>query len=208
MSDALDYLLKARPEAMGSYFRFMKAAGTHLDPKTRALLSVITKVAAQTEAGFRQYLTRALKAGVTANEVIDGLLMSFPMLGLTKITWAMDLLLAMDIPEFRLEALERTPLWHDVIALADLPNGGTLRVTCDDRELFVHQGEAGVQVYDSRCPHQVTNIPELALADGRLTCPKHGWVFDIRDGRCLEKGNRPLRQFPVKLENDRLHAYW
>ena len=208
MSEALDYLLKARPEAMASYFRFMKAAGTHLDPKTRALLSVITKVAAQTEAGFRQYLTRALKAGVSANEVIDGLLMCFPMLGLTKITWAMDQLLEMDIPEFRLEALEQVPLWHDVIALEEVPDRGTVRVACDDRELFVHRGEAGLQAYDSRCPHQVTNIPELALTGGRLTCPKHGWVFDMADGRCVEKGDRPLRQFPVKVENGRLHAYW
>ena len=49
MSDALTYLVKARPEAMGAYFKFLKGAGTHLDPKTRNLISVITKVRAQTE---------------------------------------------------------------------------------------------------------------------------------------------------------------
>jgi len=208
MSDALDYLLKARPEAMGSYFRFMKAAGTHLDPKTRALLSVITKVAAQTEAGFRQYLTRALKVGVTPNEVIDGLLMCFPVLGLTRIIWAMDQLLEMDIPEFRLEALDGAPVWHEVMALEDVPENGTVRIACGDRELFVHRDGDGVRVYDSRCPHQVTNIPELALSGATLTCPKHGWVFDIRDGRCLEKGDRPLNQFPTRVENGWLQAFW
>jgi len=51
MSDALTYLVKARPEAMGAYFKFLKGAGTHLDPKTRNLISVITKVHAQTENG-------------------------------------------------------------------------------------------------------------------------------------------------------------
>jgi len=51
MSDALTYLVKARPEAMGAYFKFLKGAGTHLDPKTRNLISVITKVRAQTENG-------------------------------------------------------------------------------------------------------------------------------------------------------------
>ena len=30
MSDALKYLIKARPEAMGSYFTFLKEAGKHL----------------------------------------------------------------------------------------------------------------------------------------------------------------------------------
>ena len=53
MSDALTYLVQARPDAMGHYFRFLKETGKHLDPKTRNLISVITKVHAQTERGFR-----------------------------------------------------------------------------------------------------------------------------------------------------------
>ena len=44
MSAALDYLVKARPEALGHYFAFLKDCGKHLDPKTRNLISVITKV--------------------------------------------------------------------------------------------------------------------------------------------------------------------
>ncbi len=63
MSDALDYLIKARPEAMAAYFKFLKGAGSRLDPKTRNLISVITKVHAQTENGLRQYLSgRCAKA--------------------------------------------------------------------------------------------------------------------------------------------------
>ena len=49
MSDALSYLAKARPDAVGHYFVFLKNCGKHLDPKTRNLISVITKVDAQTE---------------------------------------------------------------------------------------------------------------------------------------------------------------
>ena len=51
MSDALNYLLKARPDALGHYFAFLKDAGKHLDPKTKNLISVITKVHAQTDRG-------------------------------------------------------------------------------------------------------------------------------------------------------------
>ncbi len=58
MSDALSYLIKARPEAMTSYFAFLKKAGQHLDSKTRDFISVVTKVAVQTEVGLRQYVTR------------------------------------------------------------------------------------------------------------------------------------------------------
>ena len=84
MSDALNYLVKVRPEAMTGYFTFLKKAGDHLDVRTRDLISVITKVAVQTEPGFKQYLTRALRNGATPHEIIDALLMAFPVLGLGK----------------------------------------------------------------------------------------------------------------------------
>ena len=93
MSDALNYLVKTRGETLGHYFAFLKDCGTHLDPKTRNLISVITKVDAQTERGFRQYLGRALREGCTPMEVLDALLMAFPTLGLAKIVWAVDIIL-------------------------------------------------------------------------------------------------------------------
>jgi nitrite reductase/ring-hydroxylating ferredoxin subunit len=74
--------------------------------------------------------------------------------------------------------------------------------------VFVYRTEEDMRVYDSRCPHQVTDIPHLALEGKRLTCPKHHWAFDIEDGECVEVGNRPLRRFEHKVENGRLLAYW
>lgn len=209
MSDALNYLVKARPDAMTPYFKFLKEAGKHLDPKTRSLISVITKVHAQTEGGLRQYLPRALRDGATPQEVLDALLMAFPALGLAKIVWAIDILLDMDIPEFRVELLDAERKWHDLISIDDAREGGVTYVEeCDGRSLFVYRSGAAVRVYDSRCPHQVTNIPHLALEGTRLMCPKHQWVFDISTGECVEKGNRPLRQFESKVENGRILAYW
>ncbi len=208
MSDALNYLIKARPEAMGHYFKFLKGAGKHLDPKTRDLISVITKVAVQTEPGFRQYLSRALRDGCSANEVLDALLMAFPVLGLAKIVWAAEILLDMDIPEFRPEMLDDTPRWHDVVPLEQVPVGETSYFDCDGRSVFVYRTGEQVHVYDSRCPHQVTNIPELALDDHKLTCPKHNWAFDIESGECVEKGDRPLKRFETKIEGSQLLAYW
>jgi nitrite reductase/ring-hydroxylating ferredoxin subunit/alkylhydroperoxidase/carboxymuconolactone decarboxylase family protein YurZ len=208
VSDALAYLLKARPEAMAAYFKFLKSAGSRLDPKTRNLISVITKVHAQTEAGLRQYLKRALREGATADEVLDALLMAFPALGLTRIVWAIDVILAMDLPEFRLDAAEHVPAWHDVAPMTAIEDGKTAYFDCDGRNLFVHRKGTRLKVYDSRCPHEVTDIPHLALTGTTLTCPKHEWAFDIASGRCIAKGDRPLNEFPHKVESERLLAYW
>jgi len=188
MSDALNYLVKARPEAMTSYLKFLKETGKSLDPKTRALITVITKVATQTENGFRQYLVRAL--------------------GLTKIVWATEVLLDMDLPEFRAENLGAEKRWHELKSATDIPDGQVSYCGADGRSLFVYREKNEFRVYDSRCPHQVTNIPHLALEGFRLTCPKHQWSFDIKTGECVAKGNRPLKHFDAKVENGKLLAYW
>ncbi len=208
MSDALDYLVKARPDAMAPYLKFMKEAGKHLDPKTRDLISVITKVHSQTERGLRQYLMRALRNGCSPREVIDALLMAFPALGLAKIVWAADVILKMDLPEFRPENLDKKPDWHDLLAANDAPNDEITYVDCDGRSLFIYRQGNNYRVYDSRCPHQVTNIPHLALEGRQLTCPKHQWKFDVTTGQCVEKGNRPLREFKARMENGRVQAFW
>ncbi|MDH3899608.1 MAG: Rieske 2Fe-2S domain-containing protein [Gammaproteobacteria bacterium] len=209
MSDALNYLIKSRPEAMKAYFAFLKESGKHLDPKTRSLISVITKIDSQTERGLRQYLPRALRDGATPNEILDAILMAFPTLGLAKIVWAMDILLDMDIPEFRTELLDVEVSWHDVIDWAEVRDGEITYVeNCDGRNIFVYRSGDDCRVYDSRCPHQVTDIPHLALSGMRLTCPKHEWAFDVATGECVDKGSRPLRQFDSRIKAGGLQARW
>ena len=231
MSDALNYLVAARPEAMTHYFAFLKDAGKHLDPKTRNLISVITKVDAQTEPGFKQYLKRALRDGCSPVEVIDALLMAFPTLGLTKIIWATNIILSMKLPGFdpaelqaqmqgeaKEEAAEAAPaaasdaVWHDVLTTAALADGQTTRVDSHGRGLFISrtvtaEGDS-YAVFDSHCSHQRTDIPLSELNDCTLTCPKHQWTFDVKTGACLKAGGSPLRQYPAKVVGGRVMVQW
>lgn len=228
MSDALNYLLAARPEAMTHYFAFLKDAGKHLDPKTRNLISVITKVDAQTEPGFKQYLKRALRDGCSPVEVIDALLMAFPTLGLTKLVWATNIILSMDLPGFDPAAMQAqmrgetdapapaaaAPVavtgaaWHDVLTTAALADGQTTRVDSHGRGLFISRDGDSFAVFDSHCTHQRTDIPLSALDDCTLTCPKHQWTFDVKTGACLKSGGSPLQQYPAKVVGGRVMVQW
>lgn len=230
MSDALNYLLAARPEAMTHYFAFLKDAGKHLDPKTRNLISVITKVDAQTEPGFKQYLKRALRDGCSPIEVIDALLMAFPTLGLTKIIWATNIILSMNLPGFDVETMKAQlagepekaalkeasveaaaavePVWHDVMTTAALANGQTTRVDSHSKGLFISREGNEFIVFDSHCRHQRTDIPLSALNDCTLTCPKHQWTFDVKTGACHKPGGSPLQQYPAKVVGGRVMVQW
>lgn len=207
MSDALSYLMRVRQDAMKSYFHFLKSAGGHLDPKTRAIISVITKVDNQTESGFRQYLPKALEAGASADEILDALLYAFPTLGLTKIVWAVDILLEMDIPEFRPEQLDRSPSWIDIISLEELVDGKPVSVTHGGRRFFIYKSGDEFHVFDNHCPHQATRIPGDALVGHEVTCPKHGWKFDVRTGECTDKGDKPLRRLEHRVGDGRLWIF-
>lgn len=166
---------------------------------------MITKAYAQTEAGLLQCVRRALKDGASPAEILDAMLMAFPTLGLSKIVWAVDVLLESDLAEFKLAV---KPAWHRVGSLRNFPISKTTRVECDNRALFIYRGGATLKVNDSRCPHQRTDIPLEAL-DGRdLKCPKHGWTFDVRNGKCISGGDRPLALMPSKTERGTLFARW
>ena len=79
---------------------------------------------------------------------------------------------------------------------------------CEGRGLFVYREGTAYKVYDSICPHQSTDIPQLALQDLTLTCPKHEWAFDVKSGACIRKGKTPLTAIESKVENGRLMARW
>lgn len=206
MSDALDYLLKVRKEAVEPYFEFLKQGGKHLDKKTRFLLSVITKVDAQTEAGLRQYLVRALNEGNSADEILDAMLVCLPTLGMSKIIWAIDIILQMDIPDFNPELIGKGKQWYKIIELDEIEEGVSQH-DYSGYSCFINKQGDDYCVFDSRCPHQVTNIPLLALNGTTLTCPKHQWKFNVANGECIEKGKRPLNKLEYKIEDNAIYVY-
>ena len=95
-----------------------------------------------------------------------------------------------------------------MIEVKDLKNKEVSYVHRDNRDLFIYSENDSVRVFDSRCPHQATNIPELVLEDCKLTCPKHGWKLDVKTGKCIEKGNRPLHEFENRVVDGRLEVFW
>jgi nitrite reductase/ring-hydroxylating ferredoxin subunit/alkylhydroperoxidase/carboxymuconolactone decarboxylase family protein YurZ len=193
MSDAIDFLLKARPDAMPHYFAFLKQCGTRLDPKTRDLISVITKVHAQTERGFRQYVKRALKDGCSVEEVLDALLMAFPALGFSKIVWAVDQLLEMDLPQVRAivaATAEPRDTSRDTVSEAR-PFDRT-----QDRPSALGALAPGGAAVPAKAWHDVTAVDSVAFGETRcVSVQGRGLVvfrgtagYVVYDNRCPHQG--------------------
>lgn len=212
MSEALDYLLKVRKDAIEPYFQFLKEGGKHLDDKTRSLLSVITKVDAKTEAGLKQYLKRALKQGNTADEILDAMLVCIPTLGFSKIIWAIDIIIKMDLPEFKETNLvhdkqSKDHQWHKIISIGDIKED-VLYQDFDGKSYFITKNDNGFQVFDTICPHKTAKIPCDAIDGMQVECPMHHWKFNLQTGESLEEGNyQPLNKIKSKVEDNTLYIY-
>lgn len=70
------------------------------------------------------------------------------------------------------------------IKLEDVPDGGAVRRVIDGREIAVFRQGEELFAIDANCPHRRGPLDSGELdADGVVTCPWHGWQFDIRTGK-------------------------
>ena len=84
-------------------------------------------------------------------------------------------------------------------ALSDVPHVVELDGT---RILLLRDGNE-VRAFSATCPHAGAPLEQGAVCDGRLVCPWHKAMFDIRDGALLEPpALQPLRRYPVRIEGD------
>jgi nitrite reductase/ring-hydroxylating ferredoxin subunit len=51
------------------------------------------------------------------------------------------------------------------------------------------------------CPHEDVELATGRLERGELTCPGHGYVFDLRDGKCAHDPTLALRRYPVTIDH-------
>ena len=93
-----EWLKKRYPAVAASYEGLgdqVHAAGT-LDQKTRALIKVAISGAARLEGGLHAHVRKALRAGVTADEIYQALLLLMPTVGfptaMAALAWARDVI--------------------------------------------------------------------------------------------------------------------
>jgi nitrite reductase/ring-hydroxylating ferredoxin subunit len=57
-----------------------------------------------------------------------------------------------------------------------------------------------VHAIDDLCPHRQGPLSEGYLDGFLITCPWHGWQFDVRDGRCDTVSRHRVRTYPVRVD--------
>ena len=70
--------------------------------------------------------------------------------------------------------------------------------------VFNHEGD--FYALDDDCPHQGASLATGTFHAGRIICPLHSWVFDIRTGRCPRDTHDPVAVYPTRCTGDRVEV--
>jgi toluene monooxygenase system ferredoxin subunit len=70
--------------------------------------------------------------------------------------------------------------------------------------LVAHVGGETYLASSSICPHEDVSLLSGDLQGPIITCPGHGYEFDLVTGRCKHDAGLRLRRFPVRLSGDAL----
>jgi nitrite reductase/ring-hydroxylating ferredoxin subunit len=54
----------------------------------------------------------------------------------------------------------------------------------------------------SVCPHEDVSLADGSYQAGRVTCPGHGYEFDMRTGACAHDRHMHLRRYRVTIVGD------
>jgi nitrite reductase (NADH) small subunit len=88
--------------------------------------------------------------------------------------------------------------WVELVKAGELPPGqgrtcsaGALRIA-----LFNDGGE--YFALDDACPHQGGSLGQGAYHEGRVICPLHAWIFELRTGQCPRATHEGVRTYPTR----------
>jgi nitrite reductase/ring-hydroxylating ferredoxin subunit len=86
---------------------------------------------------------------------------------------------------FRRQRADADGFWDTGISAESVQPDQIVTVTLGAHDVIVTRLADGLVAFSATCPHAAADLSEGSLHRGRITCPEHGWKFDIRTGRTL-----------------------
>jgi len=86
--------------------------------------------------------------------------------------------------------------------VSEVPNFGKKVVSVGGRELLLINIKGQIFACENDCPHQGSPLQAGIVKDGHLSCPRHGYRFDLTTGACKDNPEFTLKIFPVALQGD------
>ena len=89
-----------------------------------------------------------------------------------------------------------------VATKADIPTGSGKVVEVGGKQVAVFNCDGTFYAIDNTCKHRGGPLGEGSLSNTTVTCPWHGWEYDVTSGACQMDSSIKVQKFDVKVEGD------
>jgi nitrite reductase (NADH) small subunit len=93
------------------------------------------------------------------------------------------------------------PIWHRAAPADRLAPGQCRTVRVAGKDLVLVHLDGHFHALDDACSHKGESLGAGHVENGCVYCPLHGWAFDVKSGACRSNPEKPIRTYPVKIEN-------
>lgn len=90
--------------------------------------------------------------------------------------------------------------WIRIASTEQCPPGHACELVAADRIIALFNVDGEFHAMDGICPHQGGPLGKGKLAGCIVTCPWHGWQFDVTTGQHQTSASLLHAKFPVKVE--------
>ena len=103
---------------------------------------------------------------------------------------------------------ERLDAYRRIIALADCPVDGGVRVVVEGHELAVFRlsDPEGLYVIDNECPHAGGDLAAGRVERGMVYCPWHEWGFSLVSGISTHSSEARVKTYPCCVRDGDVYA--
>lgn len=89
-----------------------------------------------------------------------------------------------------------------VAQVSDLADGEMKSVSVGSRDVLLAKMGDDFFAVDNACPHVGAPLSQGHLRDGIVTCPLHGWQYDVTNGEGKMPPGSQIGCFKVKVDGD------
>ena len=89
-----------------------------------------------------------------------------------------------------------------VAKVTDVPSGEGRVVEAGGVPVALFNVEGTFQALDNTCIHRGGPLGDGMCANGKVTCPWHGWQYDIATGECTSAPGQGVSSYEVRVEGD------
>jgi nitrite reductase/ring-hydroxylating ferredoxin subunit len=90
--------------------------------------------------------------------------------------------------------------------LSEIPEGGIRAMTIEGEKVILSRQGNVVSCFQNACAHLGFALDDGEIQDGVITCPYHGFQYDLASGECLTAPEVQLQSHAVRVTGTRVEV--